>query len=124
MWSWKHRAALLQQVYFGVEFSLFFCRESVPPCLELVGVFYLPGHRFNITFMEYNVNGMLCLAAQNCCKLHHTIFDVSAAIRSCLPSIAKCQYQAGGYHRRKRKIGYPRGKGMRSAIEVADDIRT
>lgn len=55
---------LLQRMYLGIEFDLFFFGESVPPSLELLGVFDLPCHAANITRMEYNVNGMSGLLRQ------------------------------------------------------------
>lgn len=49
---------LFQQTHLGIEFDLFFFGESVPPCLEFIGVFDLPCHERTITPMEYNTNGI------------------------------------------------------------------
>src|SRR5579859_1349998 len=61
MRPWEDRAVLLQQMYLGIEFNLFFHGQSIPPSLEFVGVLDLPCHISNITSMEYNVNGIQCL---------------------------------------------------------------
>lgn|SRR5215467_960635 len=50
---------LFEEMYFGIQFDLFFFGEAIPPGLELIGVLDLPRHPTNITYMEYNFDGIL-----------------------------------------------------------------
>jgi hypothetical protein len=52
MWPWEDRTVLFQQTHLCVEFDLFLLGKAVPPRLEFIGVFDLPCHLTNMTYIS------------------------------------------------------------------------